>query len=138
MNSVGGSEQTLVVCHCWHRLNVSTGDAKWSQVLPRLRQIKAMGRGIPTSLITEGKLCRETWENPEKETVSDLLFEQQSFDLPMLQTSAGRFCLDQRAKPQFQACKHSETSAAKSTIFPLRTFQMDILKQTPSCCQPHP
>lgn len=89
------------------------------------------------SLITEGRLCRGTWENPEVGTVSDLL-SVQSFDLPALQTSAVRFHLDQRAQPQFQACKHTETSAAESMIFPLRIFQVDILKQTPSCCLPHP
>lgn len=117
--------------------SVSTGDAKWLQAVPRERWIKATGRGIPMSLITEGRLWRGTWENPEVGTVSDLLSER-SFDSPVLQTSAVRFHLDQRAQPQFQACKHSETSAAQSVIFPLRIFQLDILKQTPSCCQPHP
>lgn len=56
--------------------NVSTGDAKWSQAVPKERWIKATGRGIPMSLITEGRLCRGTWENPEVGTLSDLLPEQ--------------------------------------------------------------
>lgn len=89
------------------------------------------------SLITEGILCRGTWENPEVGTLSDLLSAQSS-DSPDLQTSAVHFHLDQRAQPQFQACKHSETSAPESMIFPLRIFQVDILKQTPLCCQTHP
>lgn len=137
MNSVWGSMQVLVVCHDWHRASVSAGDAKWSQVVPRESSIEAMGRGIPTSLITEGRLCMETWENPEVGTVSDLLCEQ-SFHSAVLQTSAVLSHSHQRAKPQFQACKHSETSETESVIFPLRIFQMDILKQTPSCCRPHP
>lgn len=44
--------------------SVSTGDAKWSQAVPSERWIKATGRGTPRSLITEGRLCRGTWENP--------------------------------------------------------------------------
>lgn len=116
--------------------SVSTGDAKWLQAVPREGWIKATGRGIPMSLITEGRLRRGTWENPEAGTLSDLLCEQ-SLDSPALQTSAVHFHLDQRAQPQFQACEHSETSAAVSMIFPLRVFQVDILKQTPPCCRPH-
>lgn len=33
------------------------------------------GRGIPMSLITEGRLYRKTWENPEVGKGSDLLSE---------------------------------------------------------------
>lgn len=60
-----------------------------------------------------------------------------SLNSPGLQTSAVRFHLDQRAQPQFQACKHGETSAAESMVFPLRILQVDVLKQTLPCFWPH-
>lgn len=60
-----------------------------------------------------------------------------SLNSPGLRTSAVHFHLDQRAQPQFQACKHGETSAAGSMIFPLRIFQVDVLKQTLACFWPH-
>lgn len=60
-----------------------------------------------------------------------------SLNSPGLQTSALCFHLDQRAQPQFEACKHGETSAPESTIFPLRIFQVDVLKQTLPCFWPH-
>lgn len=47
------------------------------------------------------------------------------------------FILDQRAQPRFKACKHSETSAAESMIFPPRALQVDILKQTVPHGRPH-
>lgn len=37
--------------------SVSTVDAKWLQAVPGEGRIKATGRGIPMSLITEGSLC---------------------------------------------------------------------------------
>lgn len=76
MNSVGVSMQALVVCHFWHWLRVFPLEMpEWLQAVPRERWIKATSHGIPMSLITEGKLCRGTWENPEVGTVSDLLSE---------------------------------------------------------------
>lgn len=128
----------LAVCRCWYPVQVfplgMPNGCRLCQEKDRSRC--ARGSGIPMSLITEGRLCRGTWENLEVETVPDWVSEQ-SFDSPELQTSAVRFHSDQRAQPQFQACKHSETSAAESMIFPLRVFQVDILKQTPPCCWPH-
>lgn len=117
-----------VVCHSWHWLSISTEDAKWLPgAVPRQGWIRAAGSGIPMSVIAEGRLCMGTWEILEVETLSDLLYEQ-SFDCPVLQTSAVHFHLDQRAQPQFQACKHSETSAAESLIFPLSIFLSGHIK----------
>lgn len=134
------SSRETVCSHCWSSTAgmrcASTVDAKWLPAMPREGWIKATGCGIPMSLITGGKLCRGIWENPEVETLFGLL-SVQSFNSPELQTSAVHFHLDQRAQPQFQACKHSETSAAESVIFPPRIFQVDILKQTLLCSWPH-
>lgn len=93
MNSAGSGMQALPLLASAQ--NVSTGYAKWGVTVPGEDWIKAMGCGIPVSLITEGKLCRGTWENPEVGTVPDLL-SVQSLDSPALQTSAACFYLDQR------------------------------------------
>lgn len=44
MTSVG--RRMMVVCRCWHRLNASTGDTNWSQVVPGQRRIKESGCGV--------------------------------------------------------------------------------------------
>lgn len=138
MNSVGGSMQALMVCHCWHWLRVfplempngcrlcqvRDGSRRRAVVFPCLWSQKVDSAGEP------GKI--RSWEHFLICSLSRALTR------PCCKTSAVCFHLDQRAQPQFQACKHSETSAAESMIFPPRIFQVDILKQTPLCCRPHP
>lgn len=115
-------------------VSVSAGDAKWLQVVPRERWIKATGRAVVFPCLWSqkvdstgkpGKIWR--WE---KVLICS--------DSPVLQTSVVSFHLDQRAQPHFQACKQRETSAAESMIFPVRVFREGLLKQTPPCCWPHP
>lgn len=62
INCAGGGTQASLLASSQ---NVSTGDAKRSLAVPGEKWIKASGCGIPTSLITDGRLCRGTWENPE-------------------------------------------------------------------------
>lgn len=66
-------------------------------------------------------------------TASEWLREQSSGS-PVSANLCGAFSFRSKApNPNSKACKHGETSAAESAIFPQRTFQVDILKQTPAC-----